>query len=179
MWHCDCHLGVCVCVRACVRVGGRACVKERVTEKERKSEIDWLIKLYFSTMKILAQRPTHIYAVATVLLITKTFTVKYYDWRIKTNTVSIIILTIITITHIKRDSDCNGNEKDSEKQLERKSQKLKLKNKQNILGNLQREQGKGRDKIKLKKTTITTKKMNRILNKIKTKQNTTTIMEIN
>ena len=33
-------------------------------------------------MKILAQRPTHIYAVATVLLITKTFTVKYYDRRI-------------------------------------------------------------------------------------------------
>ena len=30
-------------------------------------------------MKILAQRPTHISAVATVLLITKTFTVKYYD----------------------------------------------------------------------------------------------------
>ena len=33
---------------------------------------------------------------------------------------------------------------------------------------------KRRDKIKLKKTTITTKKRNRILNKIKTKQNTTT-----
>ena len=32
-------------------------------------------------MKILAQRPTHISAVATVLLITKTFTVKYYDRR--------------------------------------------------------------------------------------------------
>ena len=75
---------------------------------------------------------------------------------------------IITITHIKRDSDCNGNEKDSsEKQMEQKSQKSNLKNKQTILGNLQREQGKGRDKIKLKKTTITTKKRNRILNKIK------------
>ena len=36
--------------------------------------------------------------------------------------------------------------------------------KKNILGNLQREQGKGRDKIKLKKTTITTKKRNRMLN---------------
>ena len=59
-------------------------------------------------MKILAQRPTHIYAVATAVLITKTFTVKYYDRRIETNTVSIII---ITITHMKRDSDCNGNEK--------------------------------------------------------------------
>ena len=32
-------------------------------------------------MKILAQRPTHISAVATVLLITKTFIVKYYDRR--------------------------------------------------------------------------------------------------
>ena len=32
-------------------------------------------------MKILAQRPTHISAVAAVLLITKTFTVKYYDRR--------------------------------------------------------------------------------------------------
>ena len=32
---------------------------------------DWLIKLYFSTVKILAQRQTHIFAVATVLLITK------------------------------------------------------------------------------------------------------------
>ena len=34
-------------------------------------------------MKILAQRPTHIPAVATVLLITKTFTVKYYDRRLE------------------------------------------------------------------------------------------------
>ena len=33
-----------------------------------------------------------------------------------------------------------------------------------VLGNLQREQVKGRDKIKFKKTTITTKKRNRILN---------------
>ena len=32
-------------------------------------------------MKISAQRPTHISAVATVLLITKKFTVKYYDRR--------------------------------------------------------------------------------------------------
>ena len=44
------------------------------------------------------------------------------------------------------------------------------------MGNLKREQGKGRDTIKLKKTTITTKKRNRILNKIKTKQNTTTTL---
>ena len=35
-----------------------------------------MIELYFSTVKILAQRPIHISAVATVLLITKTFTVK-------------------------------------------------------------------------------------------------------
>ena len=33
-------------------------------------------------VKLLAQRPTHISAVATVLLITKTFTVKYYDKRL-------------------------------------------------------------------------------------------------
>ena len=32
-----------------------------------------MIKLYFSTVKILAQRPTDVSAVATVLLITKTF----------------------------------------------------------------------------------------------------------
>ena len=41
------------------------------------------------------------------------------------------------------------------------------------MGNLQRKQGKERDTIKLKKTTIATKKRNRILNKIKTKQNKT------
>ena len=40
-----------------------------------------MIELYFSTVKILAQRPTHISAVATVLPITKTFTVKYYYRR--------------------------------------------------------------------------------------------------
>ena len=42
-----------------------------------------LIELYFSTVKMLAQRPTHISAVATILLITKTFTVKYYDSRLE------------------------------------------------------------------------------------------------
>ena len=36
-----------------------------------------MIELYSSTVKILAQRPTHIYAVAAVLLITKIFRVKY------------------------------------------------------------------------------------------------------
>ena len=36
-------------------------------------------------MKILAQRPTHVSAVATVLLITKTFIVKYNDRRIYIN----------------------------------------------------------------------------------------------
>ena len=48
-------------------------------------------------MKILAQRPTHISAVAIILLITKTFTVKYYDRRIPTNRTSIIIIIIIII----------------------------------------------------------------------------------
>ena len=46
-------------------------------------------------MKISAQRPTHISAVATALLITKTFTVKYYDRRLQTNTASIIIIIMI------------------------------------------------------------------------------------
>ena len=46
-----------------------------------------MIELYFSTVKILAQRPTHISAVATILLITKTFTVKYYYGRIVTGTI--------------------------------------------------------------------------------------------
>ena len=41
------------------------------------------------------------------------------------------------------------------------------------MDNLQRQQWKGRGKIKLKKTTRTTKERNWILNKIKTKQNTT------
>ena len=44
-----------------------------------------LIKLYFSTVKILAQRPTYISAVATVLLITKTFIVKCYNRRLIEN----------------------------------------------------------------------------------------------
>ena len=52
-------------------------------------------------MKTLAQRLTPISAVATVLLITRTFIVKY-DRRIQTNAASIII-----IIHVKRDSDCN------------------------------------------------------------------------
>ena len=41
-----------------------------------------MIELYFATVKILAQSPNHISAVAMVLLITKTFTTKYYDKRI-------------------------------------------------------------------------------------------------
>ena len=70
-----------------------------------------MIKLYFRTVKILAKKmPTYISVVAAVLLIMKTFMVKYYDRRIQTNTASIII--IIIIAHVKRDSDCNGNEKD-------------------------------------------------------------------
>ena len=76
-----------------------------------------MTELYFSTVRILAQRPTHISAVATILLITKTFTVKYYYRRISTNTVSVKIknnnkiIIITTTTYIKPDSDCNGNEK--------------------------------------------------------------------
>ena len=38
-----------------------------------------MIQLYFSTVNISAHRPSYISAVATVLLITKTFIVKYYD----------------------------------------------------------------------------------------------------
>ena len=120
-----------------------------------------LIKLYFSTVKILTQRPTHISVVTTVLLITKTFVVRC-DRKIKTNAASII-------THIKHTAA--------------KTKRIKMRNnwggggggiyvkgKQNILG-------KGRDKIKLKKTSTTTTKK-RILNtkkkqnkKLKTKQN--------
>ena len=50
---------------------GRNLKGDRQTEKERD------IKLYFSTVEILAQRLIHISAVAILLLITKTFTVKY------------------------------------------------------------------------------------------------------
>ena len=42
------------------------------TKIERQREREGLTELYFSTVKILAQRPTHISAVATVLLIAKT-----------------------------------------------------------------------------------------------------------
>ena len=58
-----------------------------------------MTKLYISTVNILARRPAHISAVATVLatvlLITKTFIVKYYDRRIYIykNRASIIIIT--------------------------------------------------------------------------------------
>ena len=71
-----------------------------------------MIKLYFSKVKILAQRPTHISAVATVQLIIKTLKVNYYARRLQTNTASIIL-------HVNRDSDCNGHENvNSEKQPE-------------------------------------------------------------
>ena len=73
---------------------GYMCMWSCVCVWERERLSDWLIKLYFSMVKILAERPTHLSAVATVLLITKTFIVKYYDRRIKTNTASIIIITI-------------------------------------------------------------------------------------
>ena len=55
--------------------------RETDRQTDRQTETEKLIKLYFSTVKILAQRPTHISAVVTVLLITKTFTLKYYDRR--------------------------------------------------------------------------------------------------
>ena len=79
----------------------------------------------FSTVKILAQRPTHISAVATILLITKTFTVNYYYRRIYTNTASVKIritinkIIIITTTYIKPDSDCNGNDEKEERKKKR------------------------------------------------------------
>ena len=58
--------------------------RERGREREREMDgwMDGLTELYLSTVKMLGQRPTHISAVATVLLITKTFTVKYYDRRL-------------------------------------------------------------------------------------------------
>ena len=64
------RVGVCLQQCVCRQVNFVVCSWEG--ERER----DWLITVYFSTVKILAQRPTHIFAVATVLLITKTFTVK-------------------------------------------------------------------------------------------------------
>ena len=80
-----------------------------------------MIELYFSKVKILAQRPTQISAVATVLLIAKTFTVKYYDRRLWRNIASIIIIR--RRTHIKQDNDCNGNE-NKKAVLDRKSQEF-------------------------------------------------------
>ena len=49
---------------------------QEFTREEREREI------YFSTVKILAQRPTDVSAVATVLLITKTFIVRDRDRQI-------------------------------------------------------------------------------------------------
>ena len=42
-----------------------------------------MINLYFSTVRILAQRPTHVglFVIAAVLLVIVTFMVKYYDKR--------------------------------------------------------------------------------------------------
>ena len=99
-------------------------------------------------MKILAQRPTHISVVATVILITKTFTVKYYDRRIQTIIASITTTTAIIIIHIKRDSDCNGNEKDNiEKQLEGK---VRERERERVV--IYREsRGKGGTKLSLRK----------------------------
>ena len=73
-------------------------------------------------MKILTQRPTHISAVATVLLTTKTFTVKYYNRRDikKYKNKNINNNTSNGMTHIKRDSECNGKEQEEEKKGEKK-----------------------------------------------------------
>ena len=131
------HVTLCLS-RVCV------CARARVKEREREGKRDrhWL-NLIIST-----KADSHLCRCYST---TKTFKVKHSDqYSINNN-------------HNKRQSDWNGNEKDSsEKQLEWKSQKLNKTNKQNFLGNLKREQGKGRNKIKLKKTT--TKKRNRILN---------------
>ena len=62
------------------RASGREGEKE--SERQTDRQTDRLIEPYFSTVKILTQRPTHISAVATVLLVTKTFIVKYYDRRL-------------------------------------------------------------------------------------------------
>ena len=56
------------------------------------------MNFYFSTVKISAQGPTHVSAVATILLITKTFIVKYYDRRVETNRTIIIINETATAT---------------------------------------------------------------------------------
>ena len=53
---------MCVCVSEREREIMCVCMRERVCVCERL--IDLLIELYFSTVKILAQRPTHISAVA-------------------------------------------------------------------------------------------------------------------
>ena len=55
--------------------------RERRRERERdrrEREREKLIQLYFLTVNILVHRPSYISAVATVLLTTKTFIVKYH-----------------------------------------------------------------------------------------------------
>ena len=74
-----------------------------------------MTELYFSTVKILAQTPTHISVVATVLLITTAFTVKYYNRRLQTNIASIIII----VTGRERERDRNvGRERGRERERE-------------------------------------------------------------
>ena len=74
-------------------------------------ERERLTELYFLTVKIVAQRPTHISAIATVLLITKTFTVKYYGRRLQTNTTTIIIMIIIQDTDRQKLTNKNKSKK--------------------------------------------------------------------
>ena len=88
-------------------------------------------------MKILAQRPTHVSAVAIVLLITKIFTVKYYDRRIYKNRTSIIIINE-TATATEMIPKNKTKQKSGEKQLDRKGKQTKIKQTKNILGHLQK-----------------------------------------
>ena len=67
-------------------------------------------------MKILTQRLTHISAVATVLLIAKTFIVKYYDRRILTNRTSIIIIIVIIINETATHRDRRERERERERE---------------------------------------------------------------
>ena len=86
---------------------------ERAGERQRQR--DWLIELYFSTVKILAQRLTHISAIATVLLVTKTFTHTYTQTDRQTDRE--------THTHTDgqtdRDRESKG-ERDGDRETERK-----------------------------------------------------------
>ena len=55
------------------------------TDRQTDRQTDWLIKLCFSTVKVLAQRPAHIFALATLQLVIKTVIAKYYYEREREN----------------------------------------------------------------------------------------------